>query len=209
MRVATWIATGPAAFAVRPLYNRVAFAFWKLRGPFRPIPHAVKEQAVVDVAMRYRIKILVETGTYLGDMVWALRHKFTEIHSVELDPVLYRRASQRFRRFSHIHIHEGDSGAVLGQILPKLRGPAVFWLDGHHSGGITAHGEMATPVMREVSDILDDRRFSHVILIDDADQFGTGDYPSISQLQAQTREQAPRASVRVADNIVWVEPAGI
>ena len=34
--------------------------------------------------------------------------------------------------------------------------PAIFWLDGHYSAGITAMGEQATPIFKELTHIFGD-----------------------------------------------------
>ena len=38
-----------------------------------------------------------------------------------------------------ISIIQGDSGKILNSITNKLKKPAIFWLDGHYSSGITAN----------------------------------------------------------------------
>ena len=39
------------------------------------------------------------------------------------------------------------------ELVRQLDGPALFWLDGHYSGGDTAKGELDTPVSAELESI--------------------------------------------------------
>jgi hypothetical protein len=176
-----------------------------MRGRRGLIPHAVKQLTVKEYAARYRLDTFVETGTYLGDMIWGVRRTFREIHSIELEPSLYQRAVKRFRGERHVHLYQGDSAELLGDIVARLTGPALFWLDGHYSGGITAKGQLQTPIKTELSYVFADKR-PHVVLIDDASDFtGTGDYPSIDELNSLVRAIRPGLYLTTADNIVRVQ----
>lgn len=135
----------------------------------------------------FQMQILVETGTNDGGTPWMLRNDFQEIFTIELGEDLWSDAVQRFAEYPHIHCIRGDSGEVLPHLLPQLKQPALFWLDGHYSGGITAHGDLDTPVVQELEAIFADKR-PHIILVDDARIFKGGpeqdmyphyeDYPS-------------------------------
>ena len=116
-------------------------------------------------------------------MVEAQRNHFEKIYSIELSEKLFNRAKKRFKDYSHITILHGDSGIVLNKLIPEIDKPALFWLDGHYSGGITAKGEKECPVPEELKTILKSS-LPHIILIDDARLFnGTHDYPTIEQIK--------------------------
>ena len=51
-------------------------AKWEKGGKPLPPPHAVKQQTLQHYSERFGLKILVETGTYHGDMVEAMRELF-------------------------------------------------------------------------------------------------------------------------------------
>ena len=123
----------------------------------------------------------VETGTFMGEMVWAQRGNFSLIHSVELHNVYYEKAVKKFHNFKHIHIHRGDSADVLKSLITDLP-PALFWLDAHYSGGSTAKGKKETPIREELEIILATGQ-PHAILIDDARCFGKfTDFPTLDEL---------------------------
>ncbi len=149
---------------------------------------------------------LVETGTYRGDMIEACKDRFNKIYSIEIDPELWRQAKERFLKYPHVNILQGDSADVLPQILQKIEGPCVFWLDGHYSGGVTGKGERETPIVSELGHI---RRHNQpdVILIDDARLFnGTHDYPEISELRGKVLELWPENVFEVSDDVIRIYP---
>lgn len=126
-----------------------------------PAPHPVKQKTLARYAKKHGLRTLVETGTFYGDMVAAMRNDFREIFSIELREPLAIKAQRRFCRYPHISILHGDSASVLGKLVPTLGNPTLFWLDGHYSGGITAKGDAVTPSFRELSHIKGRRLHRH------------------------------------------------
>lgn len=85
--------------------------------------------------------------------------------------------------------------------------PALFWLDGHYSGGETAQGEKDTPIYEELDRILDAPDRDHVIIIDDARCFGRDrDYPSIQELSDFVRSRRPNVDIAVQDDSIRIKP---
>lgn len=199
--------TGAMSTVVSPLYQLVQLGQWQLRGRSGPTPHIIKERIVRDYAHRYSLRALIETGTYLGDMIWAMRKEFDEIHSIELEPTLYKLAQTRFQKQPHVHLHLGDSAVALSGIAATLRSPALFWLDGHYSGGITARGPSETPIEGELASLLAPAAPDHVILIDDARLFtGDGDYPRIGDLERRVGATKPSMHLTVKDDVIRIAP---
>ena len=56
---------------------------------------------------KYQYKILVETGTYLGDMVEAQKKRFRKIYSIELGIDLFDKATKRFKNDKNVTIVQG------------------------------------------------------------------------------------------------------
>jgi len=172
-----------------------------------PSPPRYKQLTVLDYGRRYGVRVFVETGTYLGDMVWAVRNAFATIHSIELSPELARHAARRFRRTAHVSIRQGDSGAVLREVLAGVDRPALFWLDAHYSGGATAHGDTGTPVLEELARIAAHAQAaSHVVLIDDARLFTGEVYPRLEALADWAGRALPAHSFEVKDDIIRLAP---
>src|SRR5687768_9533730 len=106
---------------------------WHLAGNPIPPPHIVKQITITGYQKKYSISTLVETGTYLGDMVEAQKKRFRKIISIELSVDLYEKAKQRFVKDKNVRIVQGDSGEALPGILKEITERAIFWLDGHYS----------------------------------------------------------------------------
>jgi len=137
----------------------------------------------------YKLDYFVESGTNDGGTPWELKDDFKELWTIELAPQLWQDALLKFNAYPKVHCKFGDSGKILEEILQEVPGPALFWLDGHYSGGVTAHGDLDTPVVRELEILFADER-PHVILVDDARIFEGGEehtmYPHYGDYPSQT-----------------------
>ena len=58
--------------------------------------HLLKQRTVRDYAQRYGLRVLIETGTYYGEMVAAMKKPLCEIHSVNR----FRARRTRRKKFS-------------------------------------------------------------------------------------------------------------
>ena len=180
---------------------------WKRAGRPAPPPDLVKERIIRSYRRQFDLRILVETGTYMGDMIAAMKNDFDHIYSIELSEQLHEKARQRFAGCERIHLLHGDSGVELGKLIGQLGGPTLFWLDGHYSGGITAKGDKETPIHEELLHVLGDTEADHVILVDDARCFGNRtDYPTIEQLAELVASKRPNAVLTVEDDIIRITP---
>lgn len=190
---------------VKRIREKKGLQDWERRGKIPPTPHLIKQEAVKEYARRFSIRTLVETGTYLGDMIDATKGEFNRIFSIELDKNLYERAKKKFSKFRHISIIQGDSGEVLPKILDDITQPCLFWLDGHYSGGITAKGDSVTPIMLELKYIFGHPSDRHIILIDDARLFiGKDGYPTLEEVRKFVAEIRPGWSFEVKDDIIRI-----
>lgn len=180
---------------------------WEKSGRPIPPPDVVKQDVVKEYANRYGLQTLVETGTYLGDMVQEMKHQFDQVYTIELGEQLASQARQRFASDSNVTVIEGDSGAILKTLVPALTKPALFWLDAHYSGGLTARGIINTPILKELSYILTCEAPDHVILVDDARCFGVEEgYPSLELVVRLVAEIAPSYEVSLTHDIIRIVP---
>lgn len=187
--------------------HRLDLLIWKF-GITSSVPHLLKQEVVIKYAGLFSASTLVETGTYMGHMISATKSVFADLYSIELDANLYKRAKNKFNKHKHINIHQGDSSFVLPTIIKNIRPPILFWLDAHYSRGITAKGEVETPIINELKHI-----FSHslenVILIDDANCFvGENDYPRKSELIESVKKIDPNLNVTEERNIIIIFTKG-
>lgn len=189
---------------INGIRNRQEWRRWR-RGRLNHIPHYVKRDILRHYARMYRLGSFVETGTYFGDMVHALKGEFEQIQSIELDDFLFERAKRRFMSYPHISILHGNSGSMLPRALASVDRQTLFWLDAHYSGGITACGDLHSPILLELEHIFHHPIRGHVIVIDDARLFGPDSaYPTLEQLQHFIERQSPARKLEVMDDTIRI-----
>lgn len=179
---------------------------WEVNNRTGNAPHSIKQKHIKFYQTKYNLHTLVETGTYMGDMVFAMRNRFKKIYSIELSSHLFALAIKRFQSFHHINLLEGDSGIVLHDLVPQLTNPTLYWLDGHYSGGTTAKGKLDCPIFEELNAIFrSSYSASFIILIDDARLFvGQNDYPTLSELEVYLKSKEINFSFSVIDDIIHI-----
>jgi hypothetical protein len=188
---------------VRPFTEWRINVKWRLNGRPIPPPPLVKQAIVKDYQRRFGMRVFVETGTFAGDMLDAMLGRFDHLVSIELDDTWYARAVERFANRPDVALVHGDSGTRLGDVLGGLKEPALFWLDAHYSGPLTARGSLDSPIAQELAQIAVHPVRGHVVLIDDMRGFnGTGGYPDVAALVGALRAAYPRATVDVRDDIL-------
>lgn len=180
---------------------------WKKNGHPNPPPHIIKQKVLQHYAKEFNLRILVETGTYYGDMVEAQLKYFDKIYSIELSPVLFSYALERFKSKDNIELIQGDSGIEIEKIMKKIEKPVLFWLDGHYSADETAKGEKDTPILEELACIFNSDDLGHVIVIDDARLFGSDPaYPSLEMLERFVHSKRPAAKISVSNDSIRIIP---
>ena len=82
----------------------------------------------------------VETGTLHGDGVdYALHFDFKKIFSIEIIPELAKKAKEKYTSHENVIIVEGNSSDVMGELIKKIDGNIIFWLDAHFPGCFSKH----------------------------------------------------------------------
>ena len=184
-------------------YKRVAiqgeYLWWRLRGSPGPrVPHLVKQRVIRQFAAQHNLRVFVETGTNLGNMLNAQKNNFREIYSVEMNEWLANRAKRKFGQLPHVHLYQGDSGKVLPQIMAELKEPCLFWLDAHW-------GDSSAAIKEELQAVFRHSIKTHVLLIDDARWFdGRTDYPTLDQMREIASRDYPGSVLEVADDIIRI-----
>lgn len=180
---------------------------WEKKGYPNPPPHLVKQRILQKYAKEFNLKVLVETGTYYGDMIEAQLNYFDKIYSIELSPTLFSYAAERFRLKPNVEVIQGDSGIEIKKIMKDLKQPALFWLDGHYSSDETARGDKDTPILEELECILKSDDLGHVIIIDDARLFGSDPaYPSLEAIEALIHSRRPALKIKVSNDSIRITP---
>ncbi len=178
--------------------------FRRYKGPSASVGE--KRETIRSYAKKYHLRTLIETGTYLGDTVEDLKGDFERIVSIELGKDLYERAVFRFRNDRNVKLIHGDSGIELVKLMKSISQPALFWLDSHYSGDITAQGKMNTPIKQELAAIFAHPNKNHVVLIDDIRDFsGRNGYPTVPELKRIVTE-SEYYCIEIENGIARIEP---
>jgi hypothetical protein len=173
------------------LKNPLLVWCWKRNGKPIPPPQLIKKLLIDEVRKVSGYAVFIETGTYRGDMIKAHLKNFQKVYSIELSKALWAQAQKRFEKIKHVTILQGDSSYVLSDLLEKVDEPAIFWLDGHYSGGVTALGELECPIYKELDAIFRSKVKCNAVLIDDARCFiGKNDYPTLRELISYVEQRA-------------------
>ena len=189
--------------AYKTLGHYPDYWYWILRGRPERSPHLLKQMVVRLYGSTYDLKTLVETGTYYGEMVAAMKNRFDQIYSIEFVPELAQRAMRKFARYKHIRIFQGDSRAVMPEVLAMLTGPALFWLDAGYYGwvGIRTNEQRLSA---ELEMILK-HSHPHIILLDDARGLtGRDGIPSVDDVKNYVESKFPERSVEVLDDMMRI-----
>jgi hypothetical protein len=180
--------------------------YWVVKGFPNPAPQSIKRRVIKAYFDRHHLDYFVETGTYTGDTLALFETLAAHCTSIELSPEYAARAKQRFAKAKNVEVLEGNSGTLISQVLVSLTHPALFWLDGHYSGGATAGVEKHTPINEELKAILSHDVIEHVILIDDARCFdGTNNYPKLEDLLAEIRQNG-QYNFEISMDIIRLTP---
>jgi hypothetical protein len=192
---------------IKRLAHHPDYWYWKLRGEPPRTPHLVKQRAVREYARRYGLRTLVETGTYYGEMVAAMRGEFDHIYSIEFDAQLAAQAQKKFAAWPHIRILAGKSEEELPKLVATLAAPCLFWLDAGYYGWAGAQGQESR-IRRELDAILSHRVPGHVILMDDARGFNTLDgAASLADIERYVLAAHTAHKFEVKHDIVRITPA--
>lgn len=204
-----FVKTTPLYGLIREVRGRNEYRRWAREGRPTPPPHFAKRAIIGEYAAHCGARVFVETGTYLGDMVDAMRERFDRVYSIELSEELAHRAKVRFAGDRRVEILQGDSASVLPGLLDRIDEPCLFWLDGHFSGGLTALGDKISPIFEELETIFAHAVREHTILIDDARLFTESEgYPALEQVLALARARSSEFVATVEDDIIRICPPG-
>jgi hypothetical protein len=187
----------------------ISIVKWWINGKKGMAPHLFKQLTIKKYQRKTKARIFVETGTFRGDMINALKNHFNEMHSIELNPEFYKNACERFKNNKHIKIWNGDSALILKDVIKNINENIIFWLDGHcciDNGKITSMGIKNTPIVLEIEEIAKHQQkneLTHTLLIDDARLFnGTDDYPEINEFISIVKNLFHGYSIHIENDII-------
>ena len=172
----------------------------------------IPEQLVIALASINNCTAFVETGTFQGATTrWAANH-FAIVHTIERSESLYIVQRETLARLPGVTPHLGDSRTILPGVVSGLgQQRAVYWLDGHWSGGETAGEGDECPVIDELACLAE--RNEDIILIDDARLFlcapphphNPSQWPTIADVVSRIARPGERF-VQIVDDVIFIIP---
>jgi hypothetical protein len=112
-----------------------------VKGTLNSFHHTDKwiQTLLMAVGEHFGLKVFVETGTQAGNTVAAVHEAFDAVYSIEVFEAFYIRAQAIFADVPNVHLILGSSEKVLADVLKKEGiTRALFWLDAHGEGLLTA-----------------------------------------------------------------------
>jgi hypothetical protein len=167
----------------------------------------------------FRADIFIETGTFLGNSTREAAKIFKNVHTIEKDTDLFNDAIISCSEFKNITLHEGDSADVFKDLLRKVKGKLIFWLDGHYSGIHDGHPTAMTDndiLLKELQLIKDCGHDTSIIMIDDIRLCDDcvmhlndpiiGGYPHISNIVSKLLEINPHYLFLIIGDVLIAYP---
>jgi len=177
------------------------------------VTQGIPQQIVIDLARLNGSTVFVETGTFQGVTTrWASNY-FAIVHTIERAESLYSLHGSELASIKGVTTHLGDSKEILPQIVRDLHGQrAVYWLDGHWSGGETAGKNDECPLLEELACL--SNRVEDIILIDDARLFLSApplphdpfQWPTIADIVNVLPVSAGKPYVQIVDDVIFIVP---
>jgi hypothetical protein len=197
----------PFYSTVKALGHYPDYWYWILRGKPQRSPHLLKQKTVAEYGKNFGMRILIETGTYYGEMVSAMKSRFDAIYSVEQNAELAARAKKQFANYSQVKIIQGDSQTALPELLKSLDKPALFWLDAGYYGWSNEQVDKKRLGV-ELDAILNHKINGHVILMDDAHGLnGVNGALTIEEVTKKILTDFPNRKAEVAFDILRFTPS--
>jgi len=135
------------------------------------------------------------------------------VYTIERSKKLFELHTAELSSLKGVHTFLGDSAHVLPTIIRELGNRnAVFWLDGHWSGGETAGADNECPLLHELACL--GNRERDIILIDDARLFlcapppphRPSEWPGIADVVDALSRRRGRPHLQVLDDVIFAVP---
>lgn len=155
----------------------------------RPVP--MPKPLKFDAILHYKgdRRWFVETGTYTGVTLLQMAKHFPYCHSIEVSKELAYQLHEHVNPLpDNVTVWVGPSYELLYDVMTPLPGPRLFWLDAHGAQwaidlpGGKVEDVPECSVIKELQVLLPNAHPGDVILIDDANVFGTGRWPSVESV---------------------------
>lgn len=163
------------------------------------------------------VHIFVETGTFKGDTSLLASSYFKQVFTIEASDALFIAARERLQHLSNIELVHGSSPNILRNLSITLSDQsAIYWLDAHWCGSVTAGENHECPILDEL-EAIGNLNSQSVILIDDARLFiappprphNPDEWPRIDILIDRLRRLSHEHSLWIINDVIIFAPLAI
>jgi len=172
------------------------------------VHHGIPQKLALELRDSYGLKVLIETGSYVGGTLFWASQYFERVIGIEISRFYYEFCKRICGGAKNVVLIRGDSRTELSRALSLAKSPALVWLDAHWSSDLESkkpeRGEC--PLLDELKALNADGR-PHVILIDDARLFDppfNDEWPGIGEVRALLEEGS--RDVRIFEDVIIAEP---
>lgn len=169
---------------------------------------------MTNLKTEFSIDYFIETGTYYGNTsAWA-SNEFDTVKTIELSDELYSSVQDEYGHIGNIEFVKGKSQERLPDIIQNLDSSAIFWLDAHYSGGVTAGENYECPLLEEL-EVIGKSNVNKYVFIDDARLFcsppprphSAEDWPSISDVMLKlNKELGDGYYITITEDVIVAVP---
>jgi hypothetical protein len=162
----------------------------------------------------FGIENFVETGTYLGKTALEAAENIQHVFTIEYSQEIYEKTKLELETHHNITALWGDSREKLKRLSAQVKGPCIFWLDAHWSGGSTYGKDDECPLIEEIKII---QTFSEdsFILIDDARLFTSPpppphkieQWPDLPEIVDALRLLYPNPYIVILEDVIIAVPS--
>lgn len=170
------------------------------------------------LASRLDLTVFIETGTFEGDSVAAVRGCFRELHTCELSPELHAAAVRRFADDPSVNCHLGSSPDRLRSLAAiHARHAVMYWLDAHWCSAAHTAGQASQCPLLEELEAIAPLHPESIVWIDDARYFmapppapleATG-WPTFQEVLDRLRSLSSQHRLMFANDTILFHPAKV
>jgi len=116
---------------------------------------------IIKILLSFKVKLFIETGTYLGNTTEFIAKKFSDIKisTIEVNEKYYNNSLIKLSKYPNITCIKGDSSKILKEIDIDHNLTKLYYLD--------AHWYDHNPIRDELKTIFESSRGNEIIIIDD------------------------------------------
>jgi hypothetical protein len=167
--------------------------------------YGIHEKIALAMCNKYKLRTLVETGTWKGNSAEWAAEIFEKVITIEIIEEYYQQSKERLAKYDNVTCLHGDSREILPSLVEELTVPTLWWLDAHWTGHKDYKKEYGENNAIIEVNAINEFKHPHVIMVDDYFQF-----PAVTGIKKGAIIDAllnnDQRKVIIEDDIFYTEP---